>query len=80
MKFMKNMKKKNFMGFTRFMVKPENRSPNPRNPKEARNPKSEPPSAGVRKRATPRRRESALSVFGLRISFGFRTSDFGFRV
>jgi hypothetical protein len=59
------------------LIDSENRSPNPRNPKEARNPKSEPPSAGAVKSATPRRRKPALSGFGLRISFGFRISNFG---
>jgi hypothetical protein len=54
-----------------------------RNPKEARNPKSEPVGlreAGSRERDEPELRLESLnwppSGFGLRISLGFRASDF----
>jgi hypothetical protein len=63
------------------MEQAEIRDPNPRNPKEARNPKSE--MGGWRWGKRVKRRAGAtvgVSGFGLRISFGFRISDFGFRV
>jgi hypothetical protein len=54
-----------------------------RNPKEARNPKSDPVAlrgAGLRECAEPKLRLEPLdwppSGFGLRISFGFRVLDF----
>jgi len=43
-----------------------------RNPKERRNPKSEPDLLPERAKAN--------SAFGIRISFGSRSSDFGFAI
>jgi len=54
-----------------------NPKPETRMPKEIRNPKSEPPRSR-RVRSVPHGATRRLSDFGLRVSFGFRVSDFGF--
>jgi Cu+-exporting ATPase len=56
----------------------EIRNPNSRNPKEIRNSKSEEELARALTSERKREQNFAPSSFGLRISFGFRPSNFGF--